>query len=121
MKNKNNKIFKSKPKEQIIGDLKKLSLDDMNKILINAAQYGHIGIVELLLNVGADINAKDEYGWSTLMSAADNGHKDVIELLVKAGADVNAKTNGGWSALMLAVDNGRKDIVELLKRYGAKE
>jgi len=114
-------ILQPKSKEQIISGLKKLSNEEKNNLLINAAHCGRKDVVELLLNNGADVNAKSNDGWSALTYAARNGRKDVVELLLNAGTDINAKDNYGWSALMYAVAYGHKDVVELLKRYGAKE
>jgi ankyrin repeat protein len=42
-------------------------------------------IVELLLAKGADVNTKDNYGWTPLNIAAQNGHKDVEKLLLQHG------------------------------------
>jgi len=112
-----NDIFKPKSREQIISDLKKLSNEEKNQLLINAARNGQKDVVELLVKARADVNAKSNNGRSALMHAAWNGHKNVIELLLNVGADVNAKSNNGWSALMSAAANGHKYVVELLKTF----
>ncbi|MGO9568404.1 MAG: ankyrin repeat domain-containing protein [Desulfomonilaceae bacterium] len=70
--------------------------------------------------MGADVNAKDNHGWTALMEAAKTGHLDVVKLLLDEGADVNAKDNYGWTALKIAEEDGHKEIVELLKAHGAK-
>ncbi|MGC8923596.1 MAG: ankyrin repeat domain-containing protein [Candidatus Micrarchaeia archaeon] len=56
-----------------------------NKALMYAARDGRTEIVKLLLEKGADVNAKDILGLTALRYAAENGHKDVVELLKKAG------------------------------------
>lgn len=76
-------------------------------------------IAEMLIQAGADVNAKTDDGVTAIMSAASFGLKDIAEQLIKAGADVNAKADNGWSALMLAQGNETKDIAELLIKAGA--
>ena len=59
-----------------------------------AAEQGHKDITELLIEAGADVNAKNgryNYDRTALMLTAQQGYKEITELLVKAGADVNAK------------------------------
>jgi len=51
-----------------------------------AAGGDHMKVVELLIDKGGDVNAKDEVGWTPLHIAEYNGHKDVADLLKKNGA-----------------------------------
>jgi ankyrin repeat protein len=61
--------------------------------LHHAAWRGHADVVKLLLQAGADVNAKTRSNSETpLHLAAMHGHTDVIQLLLQAGADVNART-----------------------------
>jgi ankyrin repeat protein len=84
-----------------------------------AAGRGHKEIVELLIDEGADVNAKDKRGTTPLHEAAGRGHnKDVAELLIAKGADVNAKDDNGWTPLHHAVPDGHKEIAELLIAKG---
>ena len=46
------------------------------------------------LSFGADVNAKDEDGWTALMYAAHNPNPEVVSVLLEAGADVDAKEIG---------------------------
>ncbi|MFZ3091694.1 MAG: ankyrin repeat domain-containing protein [Nitrospirota bacterium] len=54
--------------------------------LIEAARKGDTAGVNALLNKGADVNAKDKYGWTALMLASKKGHTGIVQLLKKAGA-----------------------------------
>ena len=47
------------------------------------------------LRSGADVNAKDEDGWTALMYAAHNPNPEVVSVLLEAGADVDAKDKNG--------------------------
>ena len=49
--------------------------------LLDQTWYGHAAIVELLLAAGAEVNAKNESGWTALHYAASNGHASVVELI----------------------------------------
>ena len=92
---------------------------DLNGKLIVAARRGYTKKIERLIQEGADIEAKDKYGWTALLLAASNGHIDVIEFLIEKGADVNAKNRCGETALVYAAMNGRTKMAELLLEHGA--
>ena len=55
-----------------------------------AAQEGHEEILRLLLENGADVNAKDRSKKTALHMAADKGHVSTLKLLLKNGADINS-------------------------------
>jgi cytohesin len=84
-----------------------------------AATAGDAEAVKEFLAAGADVNAKDDNGWTPLHYAAGNGHKEVAELLIAKDADVNAKTDIGRTPLHAAAYSGHKEIAELLIANGA--
>ena len=51
-----------------------------------AAGYGHTEAVEMLIDSGADINAKDSKGISAMMWAEAKGHTEIVNLLREKGA-----------------------------------
>ena len=59
--------------------------------LIEAAGFGRLDLVKLLLDEGAKLEAKTGRQLTALCMAADHGHPAVVEYLVKRGADVNAR------------------------------
>lgn len=71
-----------------------------------------IDIVQLLLDNGAEVNAKDDFGETTLMRAAIADRPDTVRFLLDNGADVNAQTREGMTALMFAAQ-GMKGLVDL--------
>ena len=82
-------------------------------------EAGHLEVVKLLIENGADVNAKNEDGKTALMRASREGHLEVVKYLIENGADVNAKSNNGWTALMRASYNGHLEVVKYLIENGA--
>jgi ankyrin repeat protein len=82
-----------------------------------AASYDKTDIVKLLLNRGANIEAKGYRGKTALMEAALNGHAATVSLLLHRGAKINAIDNERNTALMWAARNGHQDIVQMLQRW----
>ena len=95
--------------------------DAKDNALMLAASEGQTGPVLALLEAGANVNAKTDYGVTALMNAAGRGHTDIVRVLLEAGADVNAKTEVGVSVLNVATMARHTEVVELLKKAGAKE
>jgi len=87
--------------------------------LHNAAQYGHEGVVKLLIDAAADVNAANKDGVTPLYVASLNGHVEVVKLLINAGADINAADNDGGVPLSLAASNGHVEVARLLINIGA--
>jgi predicted heme/steroid binding protein len=75
--------------------------------------------VELLIEMGTDVNTRDSAGKSTLHDAVLEGHKGIVELLINKGADLNAKSGYYGTPLHVAGSIGHKEIAELLIANGA--
>ncbi len=90
--------------------------------LKNAAAKGHIEIVKLLLDRGADPNLPEEgiapYGHA-LYSAVYNGHFEIAKLLLEHGAYPNPAVESSADALSIAIRNKDEKMIELLCSYGA--
>jgi len=90
--------------------------------LKNAAARGHLEIVKLLLERGADPNLREEeiapHGHA-LYSAVYNGHYEVAQVLLEHGAFPNPPVESSADALSIALSNGDEKMVELLCSYGA--
>jgi ankyrin repeat protein len=80
---------------------------------------GHLDVVKLLLDKGADVNAKSEHAVTALYCAGGKDKLEMVKLLLDKGADVNAQTDDGWSALMSAAAGGDAELLTLLGDNGA--
>jgi ankyrin repeat protein/beta-lactamase regulating signal transducer with metallopeptidase domain len=76
-----------------------------------------IGVLKLLLDNGADPDAKDRWDWSLLHYAC--GDVDLTKLLLDRGANPNVRTCGGRTPLHFVADQGDKAVTQLLLSRGA--
>lgn len=82
--------------------------------LHKASWKGHVDIVKLLLNNGADPNILSRDNSTPLSEASYGGHTEIVKLLLEKEADVNIASNDGSTPLMGASHNGFIEIVKLL-------
>jgi len=77
--------------------------------------------VQEAVTKGANVNDRDEQGWTPLMYAAQrNDNPKVIAALVKAGANIDDRTLDGFTPLMLAArDTRTPDVIVALLKAGA--
>ena len=78
--------------------------------LVQFCKDGDLEGVKAALQSGADVNTKDECGWTGLMEAVARNYCDcdnsmVALLLSTPNIDVNLKDNNGRTGLMWAVSN----------------
>ncbi len=80
---------------------------------IELCERGESKEIEAAIKAGANVNAKNEQGWTALMSAAMNSEQ-AVSLLLDAGADVNAKDDSGNTPLIMAARRSAEAIPLLL-------
>jgi ankyrin repeat protein len=80
--------------------------------LHSAAAGGHAAIVGLLLERGADPDARQHGGYVPLHSAAARGDEVSVRLLLEHGADRTVRTDDGRRPIDVAAGDGR--VAELL-------
>lgn len=92
--------------------------EDGDHLLMYAALYSSIDCMQLLIENGCDVNAKNGHDETALMWAVHDLEK--MKLLIQRGADVNAKAKTGNTALLIAsIGHGKYDAVKLLLDKGA--
>ena len=110
---------------------------EADSALMNAAMFGDLQAVNKAIASGADVNLKDEKGFTPLHFSAWYGHKKVVEFLITKGVkNVNAKVlsgaKKGYTPLDLTFlnlemaklggESGKKynETADLLRKHGAK-
>ena len=72
----------------------------------------------ILLNNGANVNARDKWQKTPLHYAAEKGDEGLILLLIERGADVQAQDQYRRKASSYAVEAGHQNIVRILEEKG---
>ena len=93
-------------------------------LLHDAAAYGNLRMVELLLRLGADPNAGTAGGHTPLYSVANEcqvtGGGSIVRALIRAGAQVNVPCGAKrCTALHMAARRGNTEVAEALVECGA--
>ncbi|XP_024147251.1 myotrophin [Oryzias melastigma] len=96
------------------GDLDEVKMklktkEDANRLLESTgypihfvSDFGHKDVLEYLISIGADVNAKDKYGMTPLLSACYENHVACVKLLLEKGADKRIKGPDNQTAIDVA-------------------
>jgi hypothetical protein len=84
--------------------------------LISAAKDGDLPSLRAALASGADLDGRDDKGWSALFHAAQLGNVNVLRTLVEAGA----LNDESFYAVFLAASRGNADATRVLLEAGTK-
>lgn len=88
--------------------------------LLRAATNGDEIMVRLLLEKGADIEARSPSNGTPLICAAEGKHEAIVNFLLMNGADANAEDDFGWKPLHRAlVNRGGERVAQMLLTHGA--
>lgn len=75
----------------------------------------NVSVVEALVAAGADVEARQERGFTPLMGAAAGGSQKVVECLLAAGADKAARNDDDKTAVDFAREHHHGELEELLR------
>ena len=93
------------------------STNQMANTPLHAALAGRRGdAAKMLIDAGADVNARQHGGWAPLHSAAANGDREMVDLLIARGADSAAVNDAGVSVAAIARDRGHAALADDLDR-----
>jgi len=85
---------------------------------LTACDTGDVNAAKILIQHGANVNAKGLGNTTPAHLAAYGGYCKMIILLHKNGANMGAEDDKGETPLMTAERTGRKDIVLYLRKNG---
>eukprot|EP00754_Rhynchopus_humris_P045212 Rhum_TRINITY_DN4707_c0_g1::Rhum_TRINITY_DN4707_c0_g1_i1::g.15441::m.15441 len=86
--------------------------------MYHAATAGHLEVVRILIDAGANVN-KQHLGYTPLSQAALNGRISVMKLLLEHGADVDYDTLGQSALIRACADTSDTAAIECLLDNGA--
>ena len=84
-----------------------------------AANAGHVDLLSLLLEHGADADDRDLIDHTPLHVASWSGKIDAGQFLLDRGADIHARDSEDWTALHLAALRGHVEFAQMLLERGA--
>jgi len=82
----------------------------------DAASQGNINAIKAHIANGANLNSKDESGWTPLHWATSKVHNKAAKMLIAKGADVNIVNKDGLAPL----DYAENELFGVLIDKGAK-
>ncbi|KAL3328653.1 hypothetical protein AABB24_036007 [Solanum stoloniferum] len=88
--------------------------------LHRAARKGDVADIKKCIAEGANVNGKDQNGWTPLHRAAFKGRVEVVKVLVNNRAKLDIVDYVGYTPLHLAIEAGQKDVAMYLIAQGAK-
>jgi len=110
----------------------KLYFEDLGNVeieLFQAVRNGNLSVITKRIRSGADINARDNAGWTSLHWAAYFGREWTIKFLIKNGAQVNEPSAkfiskeypAGQTPLDVAEAAGKDETAKILRSGGGKK
>ena len=120
-----NSSFNRNKTNSLIQDSKNVKFKDckfaISEDFVELCKLGTAQQVKTAIGNGADVNARDDNGWTVLMHAAAYGNNpETVAVLLENGAEVNAGDKSGLTALLRAAEyNPNPEVISILLKNGA--
>jgi hypothetical protein len=99
--------------------VKQVETQEANEQLFRAINNGNIDMAKGLLDQGADPNAMNENGDTSLVLSARRKSLPLVKILLEKGANPNLRKNGEKTPLIIAAEDGNAEMVRILLDKGA--
>jgi len=86
---------------------------------LTACYYGNHQLIEILIEKGANIHQKDNYGRNAAYIAVMNNQINILKKVYKLGVDIDISVENGYSPLTLAAYRNHLNVIEFLIESGA--
>ena len=87
-------------------------------LLMAASNFGQPGMVDLLLEHGASLDARASNGMTALMAAAYFGEAAIVRKLLRGGANTRLRNESGLTAMEIAHRRGHAECVKAFRPQG---
>lgn len=95
-------------------------LDDFGRHALHlAAEKNNVQTMQVLLELGCEINVTDMYGRTAFHLAAEKNHVETLALLLKAGSNIDFGDKFDRTALHMAASSGAINAAKYLLQNGA--
>ncbi|CAL1541772.1 unnamed protein product [Lymnaea stagnalis] len=76
----------------------------LSNAFIKAVELGQKRILQMLVTDGANVNKRDNRGYTALMISSEHGYVDLAKILVRNGINVNCQNKLGQTALIIGAE-----------------
>ena len=88
--------------------------------LHHSARSGSYRLLKFFVDIGTNIDSRNNLGWNCLHIAAKNGHLNLCRILTdKYKLHIDLRDYNGWTALHHCTENGSYDLVKAFAGMGA--
>jgi len=103
--------------------LRQLKKNALSQKLIQAVRMrkGSYFLIDLVVNQGAEINARDMQGKTALIHAVILQDYPTVKTLLELGASLDSKDNTGKTAIEYSHEGNNQDIITLFFDYSYKK
>jgi protein-serine/threonine kinase len=103
---------------EFVANIRFQGLDDFTALHF-AAQEGRRDVCNVLIENGANLEARSSIGRTPLHLASLRGHTDVARVLIENGADINCQDEESYTPLHYASEMGNSEVAAVLVEKGA--